>query len=144
MNEQTIQIPEHILKKKEYEEFIEWTALPRPLRVLKEQKEFALSVGVDPATLSQWKKEEGFWDEVRKLRKYWIKDKVSDVVMGLYEKAKEQGSAPEVKLFLEFAGEFKEETIQTIRQELSEEDKELLKQAIEYGRIKDKKEDDRE
>ena len=102
-------IPDTIKKKQEYLMFVEWMGLPAPERVPKEQKELAVKMGVEEATLSDWKRVDGFWDNVRNERKKWAKDRTSNVLMGLYRKAIKDGNAAEVKLFLQYAGEFVEE-----------------------------------
>ena len=136
-------IPEEVKKKVEYQQFIEWMGLPSPERVPAEQKELCLELDVIEATLSNWKKVKGFWDLVRIERKAWAKDKVSDVLMGVYRKAVLEGNAAEAKLFLKYAEEFEEKLLieANIIRELSEEDEELIKKAIEYGGIKGKSED---
>jgi len=134
-------IPDEINKKLEYQQFIEWMGLPSPERVPGEQKELSLKIGIPEPTLSVWKKTKGFWDLVRIERKAWAKDKVSDVLMGVYRAAVLEGKAAEAKLFLKYAEEFEEKlTIeQNITRELSEEDKELIKKAIEYGGLRKNK-----
>ena len=131
-----MRIPDHIKKKQEYREFIEWIGLPVAEREPKEQKQFALKVGVGPQQLSGWKNEEGFWETVRIERLKWAQNKTSNVLLGLYGSAL-KGNPNAVKLFLEYAGEFVETLkIKTDKSELSDKDKELLKQALKYGGIK--------
>lgn len=130
-------IPEDIKKKIEYQQFVEWMGLPGPEREPKEQKELAVKLGVEEPTLSNWKKVDGFWDLVREERKRWAKDKVSDVLMGLYRSALIEGKAAEAKLFLQYAEEFEEKHILELKgkieRKLTDEDRELIKRAIEYA-----------
>ena len=109
-------IPDIIKKKLEYQKFVEWMGLPIPERNPKEQKQLALDLDVEEATLSDWKKTDGFWDLVKTERKKWAKDKMSNVLAGLYKKAIKDGSAAEVKLFMQYAGEFVEE-LKVIKEE---------------------------
>jgi len=126
---------EEIRKQAEFWRFIKWISLPADLREPKTQKELAKELEVDYATLSDWKKVEGFWEEVRKLRKEWIQDKVSNILLGVYGKAL-KGDVNAAKLLLEYAGEFieRKEFKHYIEEELSEEEKEEIKKALEYAR----------
>jgi len=98
----------NIQRLNEFLRFAEWIATPAPDREPKTQQELAEQLDVSKDTLVLWKKLDGFWAEVRKKRQEWVKDRVSSVLMGLYGKAL-KGDAQEVKLFLQYAGEFVEE-----------------------------------
>ncbi len=139
-------IPEEIKKKIEYQQFVEWMGLPGPERDPKEQKDLSLKLGIPEPTLSNWKKVDGFWDLVRIERKRWAKDKVSDVLMGLYRTAVLEGKAAEAKLFLKYAEEFEDKlTIKgTVIRKLSDEDRELIKRAINYAGIREDTREDTE
>lgn len=129
-----------LVKAEEYLQFIEFMALPTFLK--KEVFGFATggafadkyNLSID--TLTDWKKKEGFWDRVKKARTKWVQEKVSEVLAALYRKAIEDGSASEVKLFLQYAGEF-EETLRVegvpIGNDLTEEEKESVRKAIDYA-----------
>jgi len=138
-----MEIPEEIKKKIEYQQFVEWIGLPGPEREPKTQEEFGLKLGVDVATLSCWKKTEGFWDLVRIERKKWAKDKVSDVLMGLYRTAVLEGKAAEAKLFMQYAEEFEEKSVLEIKgkieRKLNDEDRKLIKRALGYAGLKEPK-----
>ena len=108
-----------INKQSELWDVINWLAQPTVDRNPKTQKELAEKLEVDESSIITWKKVEGFWEEVKKIRMLWIKDKVSDVLTGLYRKAL-KGDASEVKLFLQYAGEFIEE-IKISKEEYSPE-----------------------
>lgn len=97
-----------INKQKEFWEVVNWIAQPATDRDPKTQKELAKKLEIDESTIIDWKKIDGFWEEVKKIRLLWVKDKVSSVLLGLYGKAL-GGGAQEVKLFLQYAGEFVEE-----------------------------------
>jgi len=132
-------ILDQIYKEEEFLAFIDWIGLPSPERVPKNQRELAFHLGVEESTLSNWKKTNGFWEEVRKKRIEWAKDKTSNVLLGLYRRALKEGGASEVKLFLQYAGEFNEKTILElegkVEKELSPEDRALLEKAIDMGRF---------
>ena len=118
---------EEIRKKLEFQEFVEWMGLPMNLREPRNQKELAKKIGVDDATLSDWKKIEGFWDEVRKLRRVWVQGKVSNILLGLYGKAL-KGDVGAAKMLMEYSNEFVEvsEVRHKIEGQLSEKEKQLL------------------
>ncbi len=126
---------EDIRKKQEFQEFVEWIAQPAKLRDPKDQIGLAQKLGVDNATLSDWKKVEGFWDEVRKLRKDWVQDKVSNILLGVYSKAL-KGDVNAAKLLMEYSNEFTEtsEIKHRIEGVLTAEQQEKIQQAIEYAK----------
>ena len=134
---------DNISKKIEFQEFIEWIALPSKIRKPKTQKELANELGVDNATLSDWKKVEGFWDKVKELRKLWVQDKVSNILSGLYNKAL-KGDTSAAKMLLEYANEFTEvtEVKHKIERNLTPEEKEQLNKALEYVKGQNTKQQD--
>jgi len=85
----------------EYDDFIEWIALPNKLRKPKTQRELARKFGIGEDTLSDWKQREGFWEEVEKKRKSWGKERTPNVLLGLYKKASETGDPRAVRLWFE-------------------------------------------
>lgn len=93
--------PNDIVKKDVFNEFVEWAALPSPLREPEYQKDFAEKWGVQSITLSRWKKRQDFWEAVAATRLMWAKDKTPDVIHALYKNAAKTGSAAEVKLWLQ-------------------------------------------
>lgn len=103
--------------KEEFDAAALWMALPRRRRDPATQLELADQLGISPDSITDWKKREDFWEKVNAHRQYWVKEEVSDVVRGLIKQAK-RGTAPEVKLFLQFAGLYTE----TSRQELTGRD----------------------
>lgn len=80
-----------------------WLALPKKLRRPKTQGELANLLGANEATLSDWKKLDGFQEEVNKWIKAFTVDDVADVVAAVASKAK-KGSKGHAELFLELAG----------------------------------------
>ncbi|KKU22508.1 MAG: hypothetical protein UX31_C0001G0026 [Candidatus Nomurabacteria bacterium GW2011_GWA1_46_11] len=85
----------------EYQQYIEWMALPIKEREPKTQKELAVQFGLSEWTLSQWKDRQGFWPAVEGVRKNWGKSKTPEVLSSLYRKAL-TGNAAEVKLWLQY------------------------------------------
>ncbi len=86
-----------------------WMSIPRKQREPATQAELAEKLGVNPDSITDWKKRDDFWEKVNGYRQSWVKEEISDVVAGLIKKAK-HGAAPEVKLFLQFAGVYTETT----------------------------------
>ncbi len=71
------------------------------------QGELAEKLQIQPDSISDWKKRDDFWKKVATYRGVWVREEISDGIEGLIKKAK-YGAAPEVKLFLQFAGLFTE------------------------------------
>jgi len=128
----------------EFLKFVEFIALPAFLR--KEvfgyvtETEFTQAFNLSRDTVVEWKKKDVFWGRVEKQSKDWGKSKMSEVLASMYKKILSEGSAKEVKLWLQYFGGWSEkrelEVKGKVKKELSEEDKALLKKAIEYGGFK--------
>src|SRR3989344_5020754 len=75
----------------EYEEFIGFCAMPRVLREIKTQREFAKKFGVSEDTLTDWNKTPGFYeadsDEILEREQ----DGLLDVIAALRAKSKQDG-----------------------------------------------------
>lgn len=82
------------------EAFIQFLAKPRPFRG-KSQRDFAKDLQVSPQTLSEWKRTEGFMDEVVKRVKENTKDDAADIVAGLAGRAR-RGDPAAVKLWMQY------------------------------------------
>ncbi len=100
-----------VQKEAEYQEFVRFTASPRVFRE-KEfgynlDRDFAKKYKVNPSTLSAWKKDQKFWDEVKNLLKFWGKDKIPDILASVYKKIIKDGSATEAKFFLQYVDDWK-------------------------------------
>ncbi|MHA1225141.1 MAG: phBC6A51 family helix-turn-helix protein [Candidatus Hodarchaeales archaeon] len=139
---------ERIEKWEEFEKFVRWMALPSPVREPQTQLELAKELGVDFTTLSRWKRVEGFWEEVGKIRKEWGRERTPTVILGLYKKAIAEGNAAEVKLWLKYFEDWDEKQVVKlegeIERKLNKEDRKLLEKALEYaGLRKDKTEDNK-
>lgn len=98
------EIVENVQKVAEFMEYVQWLATPRQLRKQKTQKEFADFIGVSQDTLSDWKRHPKFWPLVQKFTSQWIRERVPDVINGLYSNACAEGKANDVKMFLHLAG----------------------------------------
>lgn len=95
----------------EYSDFVAWTALPTELRVPKTQRELAKKFGVGEDTLSEWKRRNGFWEEVTDKRKAWGRERTPDVMLALFKRIQRTGSAPEVRLWLEVVEEWQSKVL---------------------------------
>lgn len=90
------------IKESAYLRLVQWQALPSELRQPENQYELAKELNVDASTLSDWKKRDDYWDLVRDETKQWARDKTPDVVKALFKKAKRDGKAQEVGLWLKY------------------------------------------
>ena len=88
----------------EFVHFIKWYSTPLHYRNPKTQKEFAASIGVCVDTLTDWKKHPMFSFFVWQTIKEWLRERVPDVIGGLYLKASsEKVNAKDVELYLRLA-----------------------------------------
>lgn len=97
-----------------YSAFVLWVSLPDQMKKPATQELFSEKYHISERTLSTWKYRDGFWEEVRKIRKEWSKELTSNVVLGLYKKAKFDGSAAEVKLWMQLFEDYKEKSDNTL------------------------------
>ena len=81
--------------------FIDWLALPAAERVPRTQRELAQKLGVEPATLSDWKRSPELWQEVRHRVDERVKEHHADVLSALVKEAK-QGDVQAMKLYLQY------------------------------------------
>lgn len=95
-------------------EFIKFTALPRVFREkewgFNSDGEFAKKFKLNSCTLCEWKKDPEFWEAIRDTLKLWGKDRIPDVIAGMYKKAVSEGNATEVKLWLQYFDDWKEKS----------------------------------
>lgn len=101
------------LKQIEYYLFIEWLATPlyqrREKRLPETQAEFASEQNVDESTLSRWKHDPNFKEDLFRACQRWAGDKTPNVNMGLYAKAC-KGDPAAVKLWYQIFEGFSEKT----------------------------------
>lgn len=138
-----------VLKLNEYYEFVRWIALPEPVRRPPTQKLLAEDLGVRPETLSDWKNDPNFYEDVRHEIERWAKEKTPNVVAGLYRKAVRDGDAAAVKLWYQifegFSEKTKVENTNVERKEIivSVEQKNLIVNAFaNFGLIKQKEDNE--
>jgi len=93
----------------EYSAFIQWVATPKALRSPKTQQELSKKFGVGADTLSEWKQQRGFWNEVAKKHKEWGRERTPDVISALYDRIMKTGGAAEVKLWMQVIEAWQEE-----------------------------------
>jgi transcriptional regulator with XRE-family HTH domain len=97
-------------KINERQTLIQWLATPSELRRPATQKELAKKLGVDAATLSDWKKGSELWVEVRDQLRVWGQGKTSNVLQALYRNIIETGNPTAIRLWLETFGKDTAET----------------------------------
>jgi len=95
------QFPPGGKKDAERLQFIEWLALPSSGRNPRTQRELARQLGVDAATLSDWKLSPGLWEQVRKRVDEGVKEHHADVISATVKAAK-RGNVQAQKLYLEY------------------------------------------
>ena len=95
-------------------EYIRFTGTPRVFRDkdwgFNSDSEFAKHFKVNPGTLSEWRKDPEFWNEVRDRLRTLLKDKIPDVMAGVYKKIIKDGSAAEAKFFMQWVDDWKEKS----------------------------------
>ncbi len=97
-----------------YSQFVMWMSLPDQMKKPATQGEFSKQYHISEVTLSTWKYRDGFWEEVKRIRKSWGQELIPNVILGLYKNAKFEGKASEVKLFLQLFDDFKEKNDTTV------------------------------
>lgn len=80
-------------------DFIEWNAAPRDLKKIKTQGQFAKSFGLHIDTLTDWKKLDGFWDEVKSKRDQSFRSHSTEIIHALAKRAM-SGNSKAVELWL--------------------------------------------
>lgn len=83
--------------------FMAWLSLPKALKRPKTQRDFAKEIGVGEDTLSDWKKVDGFQDEVTRQAREYMRQHVPDVLGVITQHAK-TGSIAHLNMFLSMTG----------------------------------------
>lgn len=95
----------------EYIAFIDFMATPKELREIETQGEFSKHFKVSENTLTDWKRREGFWEDVREARRKYIREEfLGTALLALKKSILKDGKAPEVKLLYQLADEFEEKS----------------------------------
>lgn len=95
----------------EYIAFIDFMATPKELRDLETQGEFSKFFKVSENTLTDWKRRDGFWEDVREARRKYIREEfLGTALLALKKSILKDGKAPEVKLLYQLADEFEEKS----------------------------------
>lgn len=103
------QFPKGAKKDAERLQFIEWLSLPSVARRPKTQRELATQLGVEAATLSDWKRLPDFWDQVKKRVDERVREYHPDVLAAIVAAAK-KGNVAAQKLYLEYVQGWSEST----------------------------------
>lgn len=93
----------HVERVADFLRFAQWFAAPQGSREQKTQKEFALAIGVDQDTLTDWKHNQCFWPITQHFINNWVKERIPDVINSLYRNVCNKGKAREVEAFLRLA-----------------------------------------
>jgi len=88
----------------EFIKFAEWTATPKQSRIPRTMKEFANENAISQDSLTDWKKRPEFWPLAQQFMSNWLKERIPDVLQGLYFKASAKGNAREVEMYFRLAG----------------------------------------
>jgi hypothetical protein len=83
---------------------INWLALPKYERIPPNQELLADELGVDPGTLTRWKRKEGIQEEVNRIAKAGLSRAVPEVYGALIREA-ERGSIQHIRTVLELIGD---------------------------------------
>ncbi len=94
----------HVERVADFLQFAQWFATPQLLREQKTQKEFAEVIGANQDTLTNWKRNPYFWPIAQQFMSEWIKERIPDVIDGLYNNACDKGQAKDVEAFLKLGG----------------------------------------
>lgn len=101
LNAKSGQLPPGIKKDAERLQFIEWLSLPSSERRPRTQADLARQLSVEPATLSDWKRDPDLWVDVRERVDERVKEHHPDVLKALVKRAK-QGEVQAQKLYLQY------------------------------------------
>lgn len=101
-----------VLRKAEYNLFIEFMAVPRAVRKdvfgFVNEGEFAKKYNLSQDTLTDWKEIDGFWDQVLLKLSKWGHTRSPDVMGSLLKNIIQNGNAAEVKLWWQIIEEWEE------------------------------------
>lgn len=90
-----------IVEKDKLLSFVKWFGIPKEVKKLKTQSEFATAFGLNIDTLTSWKKLVGFYDEVEIYHLNEMKRFMADIGMAIVKSAK-KGNPKSAELFLKY------------------------------------------
>lgn len=90
-----------IVEKDKLLSFVKWFGIPKEVKRLKTQSEFATAFGLSIDTLTDWKKLNGFYKEVELYHSSEMKRFMPDIGMSIVKSAK-KGNAKSAELFLKY------------------------------------------
>lgn len=124
---------DRVKKYAEYWDFVQWMATPTPLRKPATQREFAKQHSMHENQLGRWRAMPEFkQDAIAKVADL-LSDDLSDVMYSLRNKIFKEGSAAEIRLFLEWVTKWMPEVKLRIEDSTDGKSKPLVKQfAKEY------------
>lgn len=67
------------LKVAEYYLFARWIATPTFMRDPDTQGKFCVSHNIDPSTITRWKNDPNFWEDVRRFEDEWVRGYGADI-----------------------------------------------------------------
>ena len=91
-----------------YAVFVDWIATPQRLRQPETQKAFSQRYKIHQNTLTEWKKRPQFFDHVRRRIKTNSLDDLGTVLDAFKRRIIEKPSGSDVKVFLEYMGDFEQ------------------------------------
>jgi hypothetical protein len=106
--EDSIPSYETVSKYPEYWKLVEWLATPTPARKPATLQLLAKELGLHFTTLSRWQRVENCYRDIRERIKKELRSDLPNVLYALKNRIYKDGSAKEIKLFLQWVDDFVE------------------------------------